>query len=147
MKSKSWLCWPATPGAKPFSLQAADQTVERLHNTQGEKVPSRQVQHRHQVRPQREGGGRGGDPEGEGGGQETLRLRQTERGRAGGPGGGGDGSDSLGEEAVRERGHDWDSHPEPDILQDHHGSHGGHRLVPPQLRHGGGAQVGEEPRL
>ena len=80
-------------------------------------------------------------------GSAALRLRYPDGGGAGGPGGGGDGPDALGEAALRERGHDRHAHPESHLLQNHHGAHGGHRMVPPQLRHGRRTQMGQEPRL
>ena len=75
--------------------------MERGDNQEGEEIQSGAEESRHPHRAQHEGGGRGGDTEGAGGGEETFWLQQALWSRAGGPGGGGDSLDPLGETSLR----------------------------------------------
>ena len=74
--------------------------MEREDNQEGEAVQGGSQESRHPHRAQHQGGGRGGDAEGAGGGAQTFWVRQTLRGGAGGPGGGRDRFDSLGETSL-----------------------------------------------
>ena len=54
--------------------QAADPPVEREHDQEGEEIPRGAAQWRYQDRAQRQGGGRGGDAAGAGGGPEASAV-------------------------------------------------------------------------
>ena len=74
--------------------------MEREDNQEGETLQGGSQESGHPHRAEHEGGGRGGDAEGEGGGSETFWVRQAFWGRAGGSGGGGDSLDPLGETSL-----------------------------------------------